>query len=58
MDKVVGRVDAMAEEARSLRQVFGLKVEGYAGEQAVSMKDVDERASTLLEQWQASGEPS
>lgn len=45
MDKVVGRVDAMAEEARSLRQVFGLKVEGYAGEQAVSMKDVDERAS-------------
>ena len=48
----------MAEEARSLLQVLGLKVEGYAGEQAVSMNDVDERASTLLEQWHASGEPS
>jgi hypothetical protein len=58
MDKVVRRDDAMPEEARSLLQVFGLKVEGYAREQAVSMKDVDERANTLLAQWHASGEPS
>jgi hypothetical protein len=55
-DKVVERVDALAEEARSLLQVLGLQIEGYVREQGVSMKDVDERASALLEQWHASDE--
>jgi hypothetical protein len=56
-DKVVGRVDALAEEARSLLQVLGPKIENYVREQGTSMKDVDERASALLDQWHASDEP-
>lgn len=56
-DEVVGRVDALAEEARSLLQVLGPKIENYVREQATSMKDVDERASALLDQWHASDEP-
>ena len=56
-DKVVERVDALAAEARSLLRVLGSKIEGYARDQGVSMKDVDERASVLLEQWHASDEP-
>jgi hypothetical protein len=56
-EKVVGRVDALAEEARSLLQVLGPKIEDYVREQGTSMRDVDERASALLDQWHASDEP-
>ena len=56
-DKVVERVDALAEEARSLLQILGSKIEGYVREQGVSMNDIDERASALLEQWHALDEP-
>ena len=48
---------ALAEEARSLLQVLGLKIENYVREQGTSMEDIDKRASDLLEQWHASDEP-
>jgi hypothetical protein len=56
-DEVIGRVDALAEEARSLLQVLGPKIEDFVKAQGTSMKDVDERASALLDQWHASDEP-
>lgn len=56
-DEVVGRVDALAEEALSLIQVLGSKIEDYVRTQGVSMNDVDEQASALLEQWHSSEEP-
>ena len=56
LNKVVSRVDAMAEEALSLLQVLGAKIEGYVMDQGVSAEDIDKRASALLEQWHASGE--
>ena len=56
MAEVVGRVDVLAEEALALLRILGSMIDAYVREQDVSMEDVDERASTMLNEWHASDE--
>lgn len=57
MQKVVERVDAMAEEALSLLRELGSLCERYVQDRGVSKHFIDEQANALLEQWHNSDEP-
>ncbi len=56
-NKLIGRLDAMAEEAHLLLKELGLQVEAFVRKHGVSKKNIDQLAEKTLREWHGETAP-